>query len=190
MGYHLLKGKHTFEPVIVINYVYIINVIEVFRLMSHLLKAVGHRQIFVYLDELGAHHTARCILVILQKVDNVSRLLHILYILDNLLAFLLIQLLDKVYSVIGVKQINEMADLLRIHTFKEFLTILLVKLHEHISFLLLIVYQIESPFSLFQTKTLEKLRDIGGMKLGKRPARPHLISILNHLFDDFYIFFS
>ncbi len=189
MRNHLLERKHPLEASVVIYDIHIINVVKIFRLMPHLLQAVGHRKILVYLYEFCTHKTAGGILVILEEIHDVARLLHVLDIEDDLFAVFLVEFLNKVYGIVGVEQVYEMTDLLRIHILKEFLAILLVEFHKDIGFLLLIVYKVECPFSLFYVKALEEFCDIRGMKTGERIACPHFIAMLDHLFDKLYIFF-
>ena len=81
--------------------------------------------------------------------------------LNYLVAFLLGEFLDKVNGVVGVEQVDESADFLGVHALEELAPVFLVKLHEHVGLLLLIVDEVEDPFGLFQIQALEKLGNVG-----------------------------
>ena len=71
--------------------------------MAHLAQTVGHGEVLVDRDKLGTHQTAGSVLVVLQQVHDVAGLFHILDVVDHLLAVLLVELLNEVDGVIGIK---------------------------------------------------------------------------------------
>ena len=107
--------------------------------------------------------------------------------LDSLVAILLVELLDKVYGVIGVEKVDEVADLLRVHPLEHFLAVVFIKLHEHVGLLLIILNEIEKPFRLPEVKRLKKLRYVGGMQLAHLSLGILFILLFNKLFNPFYV---
>lgn len=86
--------------------------------------------------------------------------------LYDLLAVFLVQLLDKVDGIVGVEDVDKLADLLRIHMFEEFLAVFLVHFHKHIGLFLLVFDKVEEPLGLLQVQLAQNLGYIGRMQVG------------------------
>ena len=189
MCYHLLEREDTFEAVVIIHHVDVIDIVEVFGLSAHLFETIRHGEVFIHHDHLRAHKTAGGVLVILKKVYDITGLFHVVDMRDHLIAVLLVEFLYKVDGIVSVEEVDIMAYLLRVHTLKQFLTVFLIELHQHVSFLLLILDKIEEPLGLFQVKVLEKLGNISGVHLFHLVLSGFRVLGVDNLLDAFYVGF-
>ena len=190
VGDHLLQRKDTLEAVVVVDHIYIIYLVEVCGLPAHFLKALRHRPVLVDGYVFGAHEAAGGVFGVVEEVDDVGGLLHVIDMLDHLLPIFLIEFLDEVDGVVGVEFVDKLADLLRLHVLDEFLTVFLVKLHKHVGFLLLIVYKVEEPLGLLQVELAQEFGDVGRMKVGYLMAYSGSVLAVGHILYSFDVFFS
>ncbi len=166
MGYEFFERKSAAQTVLVVDDIDIIDLVHVLGLHPHLLYALGHAPVFVYHNHFRTHQTAGRILVILQKVDDVAGLLYVVDVAENLLAVILVKLLNNVDRIIRIKVFDLLGDIGHIHLREKLGSVVLVKLHEHIG-LHLLVKKLEEIFGLIEIEILIKLRDVGRMEVGK-----------------------
>ena len=154
---------------------------------THLLDAFGHTPVFVDYNHLGAHQTSGGVLVILEQVDDVTCLLYVVDMAENLVALVGIEFLNNIYSIVGVEVFNLFGDILGIHFAEQTGTFILIKLHEYVR-LSLLVKQTKQILSLLEVEVTIQVGDVGGMQIVKSPASLLVGMLMNYFAQIFKIF--
>ena len=107
VGNQFLQGEHAFQALVVVHYIYIIDLAHLLRLLAHLVDTFGHTPILVHHDHLGTHQTAGGVLVVFQQVHDITGLLYVLDMRKDLLLGILVQLTHQVNGIIRFHVIDE-----------------------------------------------------------------------------------
>ena len=110
----------------------------------------------------------------MQQVDDVARLLHVIDVLDNVLAVLLVKFLDHVNSVVGIHLLKLLGDFLVGHQLHEVVTLVLVELDQDVGGGL-VVEQHHDEQGFLVIEVAHKLSDIGGVQV--LDLLPHLLLV-------------
>ena len=160
MRNHLLQREHAFQAILVIDHIHVVYFVHVLGLHAHLLHALGHTPVLVHDNHFGAHQATGSVVVILQQVDDVAGLLHVVDVRDYVVAVLLVEFLYKVNGIVRVEVFQLLCNILVGHIIEQLLAVVLVKLHKHLGSSLL-VEQLVQELSLLGVKVVEKLGNIG-----------------------------
>ena len=89
--------------------------------------------------------------------------------------------------VVGVEQVDELADLPGVHAFEELAAVLLVEFHEDVGLLLGVLDEVEGPLGLPQVEALEELGDVGGVEVVEFRAGLSLRAVVDELLYPLYV---
>ena len=128
----IFRGQRATQAVVVVDNIYVVYLVHILGPKAHLLDALGHRPVFVDNNHLGAHKTTGCVFVVFEKVDNIAGLLNVVDMRNNLVALFFVELLNKVYSIVSIKVIDLLGNLLGRHVLDEFQSLVLIEFHKHI----------------------------------------------------------
>ncbi len=125
-----------------------------------MLDAFWHAPVLVHDDHFCAHEAAGGVLIIFKQVDDVSGLLHIVDMGQDLVALFLVELLDDVDGIVCVEVVDLFGDLLGRHVVEQLEPVILVKFHKDIGCGVL-VEELEQEFGLIQLQFLVELGYVG-----------------------------
>ena len=177
-----LEREDALQAVIIVNDIDVINLIQVLGLLAHRLDAVGHRHILVDDNHLGGHVTTGGILVILQQVNDVARLLHVIDVADDVLTVLLVKLLDHVNGIVGVHLLHLLGDFLVGHQLHQVMTLVLVEFHQDVGGGLVVEHQHDEQRFLI-AEVAHQLGQVGRVHVPDLGAYQLLVFAVNQLFE-------
>ena len=104
---HLLQRQDTFQLLIVINNIDVVDFIHLLGLLTHFVDTLRHTPVFIDGNHLRTHQTTGGILVVLQQIDDITRLLDILDVRKDFFLPVLVQLTHEVHGIIRLHVVHE-----------------------------------------------------------------------------------
>ena len=118
----------------------------------------------------GMHQAAGGIFIVLEQIDDVAGLFHIVDVRQDLVAVFLVELLDYVYGIVGVEMVDELlGDLLGRHVLEQLAAVVLIEFHKHIG-RNVVIEQLVEKFRLVEIEVLVQFGYVGRMQRGELVA--------------------
>ena len=185
---HLFEREDTSQTFVVVNDIYIIDFVQLFRLLTHLFQTFGHTPVLVDEYHFRTHQTTGGIFVVFQQVDNVTCLFNVLDVRKNLFLLIFIEFTHQVYGIVRIHVVNEaFGDCLRRKHFEQFFTSVFVHFDKHVGGNFIIEQAIDE-FSLFRIQVIAQFGNVGRMEVDEKTFYLVGVFLLNKVFNVVNVF--